>query len=370
MRDDSHLENLFDKLINEKLSGAEMTELSQYLTESSASGDTDKYFQNIWDISPGNDVSMHSELLHQIHRKSGISTSGQGNRTPKTIAIRITGYAAVIALAFCFSWLLNNRQISQKSSEYSGLKEDNEVVVAYGSRSKIRLPDGSVVNLNSGSKLVYPAAFEQNNRYCDLEGEAHFMVKPDALHPFFVNVSEIVIKVTGTAFNVKSYPESNVIETILLSGTLEIFEKNTPDNGGDVVHKPLKLKPNQEAIYIRDFDKFTKDDQQELRFESSDAILSRLALLGKRDIQPMIAWNDDKLIFNNERFEDLAIKLERWYNVRITINSRELKNERFTGTFEKESIEQVLEALRIAESFEYTIVKNEIMIFEKQITNI
>jgi len=72
------------------------------------------------------------------------------------------------------------------------------------------------------------------------------------------------------------------------------------------------------------------------------------------------------LVFKNERFHDLAVKLERWYNVEIVINDDDLKNSRYTGTFEKETLEQAIEALSMSLPFSYKISKNKIEIIKKK----
>lgn len=366
MRSENHLASLLEKLINERLSRADMIELSDCFKERSAPEAVNRYFLQIWN-TPHHQINNPSNLLHQIHWKSGINISVRHTTKSKILPVRIIRYAAIFIFASGFSWFLNNQHLRQKNSMYAVLKRENEVEVAYGSRSLIKLSDGSVVKLNSGSKLTYPEVFDKDNRCVYLQGEAHFDVKSDASRPFYVTASEIVIKVTGTSFNVKSYPESNVIETILLSGSLEIFEKKQNGNSLDLSGEPLVLKPNQEAVYIRNPEKITHDDRMKYSIDAGTTVQPVLTMLEETDIHTRIAWNEDKLIFKNERFEDLAVRLERWFNVRITISSQELRNERFTGTFEKETIEQVLEALKIAESFEYTIVKNEIMIFKKLI---
>jgi transmembrane sensor len=366
MRDDNHLENLFEKLIKNRLSRPEWDELSNYFDHHSASGAVDRYFQEIWNTSHHFNAGIQSDLLlNKIYHKSGIVPPDGSVKTYQSIFGKIFRYAAVIVVAFGLSWMLNTQHGKQGSYSYAGYTGTNEVMVSYGSKSKIRLPDGSIVNLNSGSKLVSPAVYGKSYRQVDLEGEAYFNVKADASRPFYVNASEIIIKATGTAFNIKSYPGSNIIETILISGSLEISEKERVAEGRIMALKPMILKPNQEAIYIRNPEKFTVSELQEFNLKAETPKGSKLAILDKADIHSRIAWNDNKLVFNNEKFEDLIIKLERWFNVRITIISQELKKERFTGTFENETIEQVLEALKMAEFFEYTIVKNEIMIFKK-----
>ena len=75
------------------------------------------------------------------------------------------------------------------------------------------------------------------------------------------------------------------------------------------------------------------------------------------------AWKDGRLIFKNEKFEDLAVRLEKWFGVKIIILNPKIKEVKITGLFENETIVQVLEALKIAVPFEYKINDKEILIY-------
>src|SRR6185312_193071 len=118
-----------------------------------------------------------------------------------------------------------------------------QVLVKPGTKSKIILPDGTVVRLNSSSKLTYNNDFNENVREVNLEGEAFFDVTKDAKHPFIVHTSNIDIRVLGTLFNVKSYEQDPTIETTLLRGSIEVFNKN------DASAPKVILKPNEKMIY-------------------------------------------------------------------------------------------------------------------------
>ncbi len=358
-------ERLLDKLANRKLSKDEINELTALFEETTPSDKMDKYFLSIWDKCHKYNTDLNSEvLLQNIHKKLNIIPD---NNTKTKVSLRppnLLKYAAIFTIAFILSWLVNNQ--FKRQSKTTGIVDTgiHEIMVSLGSKSKVKLPDGSIVNLNSGSKLAYPAFFSDKNRQVNLEGEGYFEVNADSSRPFFVHTSDITIKVIGTSFNVKSYPESNTIETTLVSGSLEISDKAVGGRGIKELNNNLILKPNQKAVYIKNIDKLTLDDRKELKFESSQMKTPKLSLQDKIDIQPLTAWKDNKLIFKNEKFEDLAIKLERWYDVKIIIKAPELRKERFTGTFENETTEQVLNALMIAEPFKFTINKNEITIFD------
>ncbi len=370
MKDYLFIEKLIARLRNKSVSPNDLKELSKEFEQDKPSENINRYLLNIWDTSPKFPSDLDQDrmlsLLHQKLELDEKSTNRSGGNSlfVRKATISILKYAAVFILAFSIAWMFKSGkhkgQISA-STDYPGM---NEIMVSYGSKSKILLPDGSIVNLNSGSKLIYPAVFSDKAREVFLDGEAHFNVKANSAHPFFVNTSDISIRVLGTVFNVKSYPESNTIVTTLVSGSLEIKDiKNSLLSMKKT--NPVVLKPNQKAVFIKDINKLTVTDKEELKSINVSALSKQISLQENVDTHILTAWKDNLLIFDNEYFESLAIKLERWYNVTIEIKSPDLKQERFTGKFENETIEQVLNALKIAEPFDYTIIKNHIEIYRK-----
>ena len=102
----------------------------------------------------------------------------------------------------------------------------NTFTVPFGSKSEVILPDGSKVQLNSGSTLTYPGNFMQNNRKVALKGEAFFDVKSDADNPFTVQTNNFEIIVTGTHFNVCNYGEDNLVSATLIEGVIDLKFNN------------------------------------------------------------------------------------------------------------------------------------------------
>ena len=98
------------------------------------------------------------------------------------------------------------------------------IEVPFGSKSRIVLPDSSVVTLNSGSSLKYSSSdFNSDNRNVSLTGEGFFSVTKDSTKPFYVITPGIKVKVLGTTFNLKAYPDENIEEATLIEGKVEIY---------------------------------------------------------------------------------------------------------------------------------------------------
>ena len=172
-----------------------------------------------------------------------------------------------------------------------------ETVVPLGSQARIMLPDSSIVVLNSGSVLKYPVSF--GNVY--LAGQGYFEVTKDKAKVFQVYAGETKVKVTGTVFNVRAYPDDVQTEVDLIKGGVNV----------SVGDKNVFLKPNERAIYNR---------------ESGSLVRSGY------DTSKSAVWTTGKLSFVNASFRDILKEIERKYNVKIHIMSRQIENESFSGT--------------------------------------
>jgi ferric-dicitrate binding protein FerR (iron transport regulator) len=233
----------------------------------------------------------------------------------------------------------------------------NEITTRYGSKTKVTLPDGTVVWINSGSKLVYNnRSFGLQDREVTLVGEGFFDVAHDAVHPFIIHAGKISVKVLGTSFDIKSYPEDKTVEATLIKGSIEVTITDRPQ-------KKVLLKPHEKLTVFTDdrmitqnLDAIKPDDKQKgykitpMTFIPSDSTVVETS------------WVQNKLAFRSEPFSDLAVQMERWYNVHINFSDGKVKQYRFTGIFVNESLDQALKALQITAPFHYRIEKNQVYI--------
>jgi transmembrane sensor len=252
----------------------------------------------------------------------------------------------------------------------TALEDKSEVSTKYGSRTKLLLPDGSQVWLNSGSKLSYDKTYGNGIREVSLSGEAYFDVVRNPARPFVIHTSSIDIRVLGTAFNVKSFPGEKNTETSLIRGSIEVIIKNRPA-------EKIILQPNEKLITANEEtvkDLVTTDESaenikpaavKEIHKQDPLVLVSHLTYAPADSAVIETSWMDNKLIFRSETFEDLAIKMERWYGVTIRFADEDIKPKRLNGIFENESIQQALTALQLITPFTYTINKNEIEISSK-----
>lgn len=197
-----------------------------------------------------------------------------------------------------------------------------------GQMTNVTLPDGTLVMLNSGSSLSYNKSFSEGERRVDLSGEAFFNVKKDKEYPFTVSTNLLDIKVYGTSFNVQSYPEDKNINVTLVEGSIGVMNKD----GKEIT----RLKPGENAFM----------------HESGGRVHISHVNTGI-----YTSWRNGLATFRGEKLEDLAQKIERWYNVEIIILNKELGEGRYFGTILKNKpIDQILEVLKLTTSLEYEII--------------
>lgn len=209
----------------------------------------------------------------------------------------------------------------------AGNKANNEFYVPYGSISQVKLPDGTTVDLNAGSKISYRTSFGKKNREVWLDGEGYFKVASDKKHSFIVHAGQIDIKAFGTEFNVKAYANDNETKTTLAEGSVGIY------TGTGKNRQPVMLKPAQQATYDKKSGK--------IQVETVDVGLYR-------------SWKDEIVYFENETFCNIAKIIERKFNVSIVIDSDGLKNEVLNGSIDsKMSVYQWLKGMGAYSGFTY-----------------
>ncbi len=265
----------------------------------------------------------------------------------RSLLINIISAAAVFALAFFIGRLsVPNPEIKTESSVSM-----TEIKAPYGSRSEVRLPDGTTVILNAGSYISYSDEFNNSNRNVTLKGEAYFRVEKNELVPFIVNAGPLSITALGTEFNVKAYDDEDSIETTLVEGKVAISREGSGDET-----QAIDLNPNQKAIFIRNDDGFILEDlkgKDEETIEPVQTIMSDFLIAPQVNVDQVVAWTQGRLMLRGESLDKLCVELERKYNVKIVFRDDEIKKFRFTGVLLDETLEQVLNAIRLTAPITY-----------------
>jgi ferric-dicitrate binding protein FerR (iron transport regulator) len=247
----------------------------------------------------------------------------------------------------------------QKQGNIATQSLGNVVATKKGSKSQVTLPDGTRVWLNADSRLAYVGDFQGAIREISLTGEAFFDVAKDPKRPFVIHANSIDIKVLGTVFNLRSYAGESTTETALLHGKIEVTLHNQPDN-------KIILKPNEKLIVsnaiTNDNSKNTEVAKEEDVAETPMLTLSKIRYVSKDSLPTEAYWVQNKLAFDNETFEKVASKIERWYNVEVVIRNEQLKEQHYTGYFEGNTLEDVMEALHISGGLNFKIKPGKVIV--------
>jgi ferric-dicitrate binding protein FerR (iron transport regulator) len=237
-----------------------------------------------------------------------------------------------------------------------------------GQRHEILLPDGTRVWLNADSRLTCDSDFANGaERVATLSGEAYFDVAADPDRPFIIHARELDIRVLGTAFNVKAYPEDHSAEAALIRGSIQVSLHEHPS-------RKLILRPHEKITVFNG-----PGQQMELNHIAGSVKRSRPSAdtvtgftVAPLQTDPLLdsgtvetAWMEGKLVFRDETFGELAVQMEHRYGVHFHFAEDKLRDYRFTGIFAMETAEQALTALQLttpSDPFAFKVKGNQVFI--------
>lgn len=380
MQQDNRLYLLMARKLAGEATDKELLELQELLGDDFNEGYASEVLSSYWkqDPDPSFPGEDHAKEIYDRITRVAISPAENGEQPEPAYAApdfympryrrlwKKWIYAAAITVISIALWLYTFP--GKPDADEHGLVADrvSEVTAKRGSRSTMILPDGSKVWLNADSRLTYNSSFNSPMREVELEGEAYFDVVKDPTRPFIVHTSGIDVKVLGTSFNVKSYPSDATIEATLIRGAIEVIRKDDPSAAGIVLHPHEKLVYNRAMKNSQPLPPAASALNKEKTYTTERSIA--VTELPENKADSLIAetsWRYNKLIFEGDTFRQLADKMERWYNVRISIRDKKLLQYRFKGIFEKETIEEALLALQLTNNFKFNINSNEIEIYGK-----
>ncbi|RHU22265.1 DUF4974 domain-containing protein [Parabacteroides sp. TM07-1AC] len=342
MRKEIQNKEYWDTLIIDRLSDniseEDNRKLDAWLDESAKHLSYFNQMKDLWDSSAVGDP----ELLFDYERGYSLFMKRVRGEKESTLVVetknkqilwrRIIAVAAVLIPVFVLGYYTS--LYFEKPSDTTGFLQ-SEVVSPNGSKTQLRLADGTVVWLNSGSRLLYNDKFGKENRNLELVGEAYLDVRRNEQIPLVVKVGGLDIKVLGTKFNVNAYPEKSEVKVSLLEGSVSMHAGNSPESA--------ILKPMETGVYQAGSNQITVHPGLD-----SNALV----------------WMKNQLLFTGEAFEEIARMLERRFDVKINIHNDALRKRRFGGDFgEEESIDKVLKIMAVNGKFTYTMKNNVIEIY-------
>jgi transmembrane sensor len=185
------------------------------------------------------------------------------------------------------------------------------------------LPDGSVVALNSNSKLQFPKKFKNNVREVTITGEAFFDVIPNPEMPFIINAGNAQIKVLGTSFNVNAYPENETVEVVVETGTVQV-SSNEKLNRLETAE--ILLKPGEKGTFLNSLGKLEKGLNSDANY---------------------LAWKTHNLVFENTPLKEVVQYLNKTYYTNIQLKEDNLNNLVLTAQFERKPVDFILDVVQI-----------------------
>lgn len=274
----------------------------------------------------------------------------------------------VVSLTSAVTWFIaKHEDLQSKTTEY---------IVPKGSKSTVKLPDGSVVWLNAGSKLVYANNFDQKDRNVYLTGEAYFSVVSNKEKPFKVHTSDLIVRALGTKFNVKAYPEEKTITTTLEEGIIDV---QIIKGSKEYKNREIKIKPKERLVFFKSGESSKEEIVKKTAEEAKKIQLINDNIKVELDVNTELytSWKSDKWVIEGLTLKCLAPMLERRYNMKMHFANDGLDQYKFTGILQNETIEQILNVITYTAPIKYSIVKDSVYLtldyklksnFEKIIT--
>ena len=334
--ENKHIDELIANYLTEGLDKNALDELKTWIA---ASAENQQYFirqREIWFSAVSREAASvydkdkaFENFRNRVESQKEIqSTSRRGFSLSA-----LWRYAAVVAIIIavgCISYWQGEVNVKDTFADIS-------VEAPLGSKTKLYLPDGTLVWLNAGSRMTYSQGFGVDNRKVELEGEGYFEVKRNEKIPFFVKTKDLQLQVLGTKFNFRDYPEDHEVVVSLLEGKVGLNNLLREE-------KEAVLSPDERAV-----------------LNKANGLLTVESVTASNASQ----WTDGYLFFDEELLPDIAKELERSYNVKIHIANDSLKTFRFYGNFvrREQNIQEVLEALATTEKMQYKLEERNITIY-------
>ncbi|MBO9153567.1 FecR family protein [Chitinophaga sp. GCM10012297] len=341
-------EEQFIELVARKLAGqaspAELAELEGLLCEENLRERyllLQQYFS-----APEGQSSADTELalqktLERIREpENGLSSIPSSATTPRRRRWPVYAAAAAVSGVIIF-FLFAHRQRPQTAAPVAQTLQDRAQWLnrqnGKATRAVIELADGSKIWLNAESKLSYPEVFTRDSREVYLNGEAFFDVAADPERPFIVHLAKGTVKVLGTSFNVRAY-DNEPVQTSVTTGKVAFIPKY--ENGNQ----------RPDTFYI------TPDQKVTYRHTAEDIIKENTS--GQEDK----AWTEGRLVFRDALLEDIGHELERSFGKKVVFTAEAPKYYRMTGSFQNNSLQDILFYLARSRPFRYTVTDSTLFI--------
>jgi len=328
-------------------------------------GDDEKKFIIKWISEDASHEKLYVELKAAWHQSDFYENPGRidvdkaynlfrekiSKPRRKVFALQFSRLQVAASIALLFSIGVVIFFLLQKKSNNTPVFSQ-EIIVPKGRQEKIILNDGTGVWLNSGSVLKIDNNYGKKNRLVYLEGEGYFEVVHHKNMVFTIATKDYTIRDIGTKFNIKAYTADSIFETAVMDGKISVEGRFSGDNKVSTI-----LLAKNAVLKVRH--PLPKDASRAYPASASPVVVLRNA----PNVNSYNYWKDDILVFDNLSFKDIAVQLERKYNVVILIKDDSLNNYHFSGSFNKvPDIENVLNIIQETTPISYQLAGDTIRI--------
>ena len=319
---DQQITALFRKYLSNSATADEMKKLDEWIASNE---DFHDWLENQVDNSSAEmDAEKQADILAKIHEKIAVQSKQK---------FVLPGWAKTVAAVALIVLMAVSAAIYFRSNQ-PNMIQYAEIGALRGQKASVTLPDGTKITLNSESTLKYSTNYNQSDRAVELVGEAYFEVAKNKKIPFVVKAGKLEIEAKGTAFNIKAYPTDNSISTTLTEGKIEV---KTPV---DV----LNMIPNERMEY-----------------NNTDQTFRKLTLT---DAEGSIGWLNDELSFENATLAEVVANFSRIYNIDIQFASESIKEQRFTGKINNNSLLSVLRIISLTSPIRFEQKDSVVILYE------
>ena len=298
--------------------------------EDGIDGEYESFSRDAWEHSQGIDEHRKARMRREILRMIGDSPAAS-RAASRRKAFRVFFRSVAVAAA-----VVSGVLAGYMYSEYSDPVQEFEFIAERGQKSKASLPDGTVVWLNSASRISYTSAYNDKDRHVELEGEAYFDVGKNKELPFVVMAGGAEVKAIGTRFNVRAYSDDEEVVVTLVQGKVR-----TSASGNEEY-----LVPGEQAVYDKEVGSLTR----------SEAPYA----------DHLVPWIDNEINFEGQTLEQVADILERMYDIDVIFEEESVKGYSYTGLVRNGSLSNILELISSTSPVNYQLSGNTVIFKLKQ----
>lgn len=328
------------RIIRNEASPEEKEYFLAWLAESNQNKEEFGNLVLLWDMADQSHVSqvpdsnsqwreIDNQITNKLIEEQKKSTAVQSESDKKTLQVTShhrkqdfawlyrTAAVIVISVGLTFLAKWNNQEVQPTTNVLESANPAfYELITQKGERKTFPLGDGTIVYLNSGSKLIYPKVFAESSREVELVGEAYFSVMPDKERPFIVKSGKMNTEVTGTEFNVRY--RNKKVNIVVAKGSVKTFLESS--------NKSIDLTKGQMVSY------------SESRGFSSPV---------RANLNHYLAWRNNQFSFEHSPLKEVMDEIERYYNLNIIYKDETVKNKLLTGVFAADSLDQILSVISL-----------------------